>query len=319
MHVEVDDSLPHQSERLSRAPALLLPRTSLATILPLLLSFTLGFAVVLVVGVNAHKFQLARKFSVLLPAAEDPFPNAIPVMQPGVVLHVSHDDSLNPERERDWVYLSWIKLKKSISPDERVVVSAKYDPSTKLRVGYSLVLRGGVDGVRPVVYWQGETGVGKWYTFAPMQLQSREWYLLAISFRRGTLGMHLTSASSPKSLTPLGGYEVGEEVLPVNSTELIAGSFANGKFRGRLGPIGIVTGGDISKDLPSFLKSIAKKPTELPEAPEGSNLVLWTDGKEDFGVNKLSVSVTLPGGKEFSRGEREERRVGANPSHEKRS
>lgn len=307
MLAEVSNHPPSASSPASRSFLQILLRQPFKTVFPLVVSFVAAFVVVVMVGVSAHKLQLASKFSGFIPTADDPLPNAVPVMQPGVVIHVPHHDALNPSIGRDWVYLSWIKLKKVIAPDERVVLSAKYDPSSKLRTGYSLVLRGGVDGVRPIVYWQGEAGSGRWFTFAPMQLQSREWYLLAISFRKGTLGMHVSSAASPKGVLPLGGYEVGEDVLPVNNTELILGSFANGKFRGRLGPVGLITGNDVSKELPTFLKSVAKAPGAVPVAPEGAELVLWTDGKEDFGPHRLPVSITYPGGKEPPREGKDDR------------
>jgi hypothetical protein len=93
----------------------------------------------------------------------------------------------------------------------------------------------------------------------------------------------------------------------LNSTELILGSFANGKFRGRLGPVGVITGNDVSKALPTFLKSVAKAPGSIPVAPEGAELVLWTDGKEDFGPHRLPVFITNPGGKDPSKEAKDDR------------
>ena len=269
----------------------------LKALLPLVISFILSFALVLLAGLSAHKFQLGARFSRILPSPADPIPDSISVLQPGVVVHVPHVDSMNPEVGEDWLLLNWIKLKKGILPDERVVLSAKYDPSSRIRPGYSVALRGGIDGVRPVVYWQNEEGDGRWFTFAPVQLLSREWYLLALSFRKGTLGMHVASASNPKSVSPLGGYDVGATVLPKNSSELIVGSFANGRFRGKLGPFGIVKGEELSKVLPELLKQAARKPGSMPTPPEKGSVVFWTDGSKDFGPAGLGVSTVFPGGR----------------------
>lgn len=263
-------------------------------LVPLFISFFISFLVVIVGGLSAHKFQLGVRFSKILPASIDPIPNAIPVNQSGVVVHVPHTEAINPDAKEDWVLLNWLKLKKGILPDERVVLSAKYDPASKIRPGFSVALRGGIDGVRPMVYWQNEGGDGRWFTFAPIQLQSREWYLLGVSFRRGTLGMHVVSAASPKSILPLGGYDVGEEMLPINSSELIVGSFANGRFRGKLGPFGIVKGERLTKVLPEMLKQAARNPGSLPDPQENGRIVFWTDGSKDFGPSHVEVRTVSP-------------------------
>jgi hypothetical protein len=263
-------------------------------ILVLLLSFSFSFLLVLVAGLSAHKFQLGIRFSKILPASIDPIPDAISVNQSGVVVHVPHFDALNPDSTEDWLMLNWIKLKKGIVPDERVVLSAKYDPSSKVRPGFSLALRGGIDGIRPMVYWQNEAGDGRWFTFAPFQLQSKEWYLLGLSFRRGTLGMHAVSATSPKSVLPLGGYDVGEGVLPLNSSELIVGSFANGRFRGKLGPFGVIKGKKLGKILPDMLKQAARAPGTIPDPQENGQVILWTDGSKDYGLSHVEVRTVSP-------------------------
>jgi hypothetical protein len=263
-------------------------------LLVLLLSFSLSFLVVIVAGLSAHKFQLGVRFSKILPASVDPIPDAITVNQSGVVVHVPHVDAINPDANVDWLLLNWIKLKKGILPDERVVLSAKYDPSSKVRPGFSVALRGGIDGVRPMVYWQNEEGDGRWFTFSPIQLQSREWYLLGVSFRRGTLGMHVVSSASPKSILPLGGYDVGEGVLPINSSELIVGSFANGRFRGKLGPFGIVKGEKLTKILPELLKQAARNPGTIPDPQENGQVVFWTDGTKDYGPSHVEVRTVSP-------------------------
>jgi hypothetical protein len=266
----------------------------------LVASFVASFAAVLFSGLAAHKFQLGARFAKILPSSADAIPDAVSVLQSGVVIRVPHIDEMTPVQGEDWLFLSWIKLKKTVTPDERIVLSAKYDPASKVRPGFSVALRGGIDGTRPVVYWQNEEGDGKWFTFAPIQFQSKEWYLLALSFRSGTLGMHIGSANSPKSVLSLGGYDVGEEVLPKTSSELIVGSFANGRFRGKIGPFGVVKGRQLSKVLSNIIKGTALKPGAMPESPEGGRVIFWTDGTKDFGPNNLQVSTVYPGGREPS-------------------
>jgi hypothetical protein len=132
--------------------------------------------------------------------SDEPFPNSVPVVTGGIAQHVSDAVDLNPEKGSDFLFFTWVKLKRGIAPDERVVFVGKYDPASKVRPGYSFGLKGGVDGVRPVVYWQSDSAAGGWFTFSSTQLKPKEWYLFAISFRKGRfLGVHVVPKSSPRS------------------------------------------------------------------------------------------------------------------------
>jgi hypothetical protein len=169
---------------------------------------------------------------------------------------------------------------------------AKYDPTSKVRPGYSIGLKGSSDGARPIVYWQNEREEGKWLTFTDTQLRAREWYLMVVSFRKGHfLGVHLVPHSSPKSVQVLGGYDVGENVLPANGADLVVGSFNDGAFRGRLGPFGVIERENLSDDLSRLIKEMAKAPLVVPSLLAPENVVLWSYDRKDTSVHKLSVAV----------------------------
>jgi hypothetical protein len=205
-------------------------------------------------------------------------------------LRVQHQATLNPGDAGDFLFYIWFKLRKPLIDGERAVFVAKYDPSSKTRPGYSLALVGEPDGVRPHVYWQNEQQQGRWYPFASTQIHAREWYILALSFRDVRyLGVHLMSHQGGKKPELLGGYDIEPSVVPNNQADLLVGGFGASKFRGRIGPFGIIRREDMTEDLAAFVVQMAKAPGELPTQVEASEIVLRATPKEDKGPSKISI------------------------------
>jgi hypothetical protein len=223
--------------------------------------------------------------------------DALVVANGGTALRVAHNPALNPGGAGDFLFYIWFKLRKPPAQGERVVFVAKYDPESKARPGYSIALVGGPDGVRPNVYWQNEQEQGRWYPFASTQLSAKEWYLLAVSFRDARyLGVHLIPHKGGKKPEVLGGYDLESQAIPDTNADLVVGAFGVSKFRGRIGPFGIIRREAMTKDVAAFVAEMSNVPGSLPYAVSSSEAVLAASPQEDRGALKLSIRPSGTGG-----------------------
>lgn len=241
-------------------------------------------------------------------ARDSVVPEALVVSHGGTALRVSHHSALNPTGDGDFLFYVWFKLRKPLVDGDRAVFVAKYDPESKVRPGYSVALVGGPDGVRPTVYWQNQEGHGRWYPFASTQLRAKEWYLLGVSFRdKRFLGVHLMAHDGGKKAEVLGGYDLEPQVIPDTQADLVVGAFGASKFRGRVGPFGIIRREGMTKDVATFIVQMSKAAGSLPSSVSTSEAVLVASPKEDSGAFKLSIQPSSPGGAAQARGRDAER------------
>lgn len=259
-------------------------------------AFAISYGLVLACGALLVGKQSTVAFDSEDGARDSVVPDALVVSHGGTALRVSHHPALNPTGDGDFLLYVWFKLRKPLVDGDRAVFIAKYDPESKIRPGYSVALVGGPDGVRPNVYWQNEEGHGRWYPFASAQLRAKEWYLLGVSFReKRFLGVHLMPHDGGKKAEVLGGYDLEPQVIPDTQADLVVGAFGASKFRGRIGPFGIIRREGMTKDVASFVVQMSKVAGSLPAAVSRSEAVLVASPKEDNGAFKLSIQTSSPG------------------------
>lgn len=224
-------------------------------------------------------------------ASKDLFPQAIAIQHQGTFLKVSHSSHLNPTQGEDFLLSAWFKLSRPLQDGERMVLVSKYDMETPTRAGYSLGLSRIGEDIRPIVYWRDAEGRGGWYTFAEMKLTQRNWFMLALSFRKNSLlGVHGAPAGEPLQL--LGGYDMGEPTVPDSNSDLVLGAMNYSKFKGQLGPISIVSRANLSKGLEESLQSLLDSPQAIPEQLRPDGLKFWSlDGRNDAGPYSHTIEL----------------------------
>lgn len=225
---------------------------------------------------------------------EDLFPYSFVVNSAGTTYRVRNAPGLEPVAGKDFLMISWIKLRKPLEVGDRAIFVGKYDPKTKTRPGYSIGLTRDADGTRPIVYWQDESGIGRWYTFSSVDITPRSWMMLALSFRKGRyLGVHAAENGTLQKVQLLGGYELDGELNPTNDADLIIGSFGDSKFRGRIGPVGTVILKSLPSDLAGFVGELAKRPREIPSSVSLDDIGLWTNGSADLSKNQHTIITKI--------------------------
>jgi hypothetical protein len=127
-------------------------------------------------------------------------------------------------------------------------------------------------------------------------LRAKEWYLLGISFReKRYLGVHLMPHNGGKKAEVLGGYDLEPQVIPDTPADLVVGAFGASKFRGRIGPFGVIRREGMTKDVANFIVQMSKNAGSLPSAVSRSEAVLVASPKEDSGAFKLSIQQSSAG------------------------
>lgn len=226
---------------------------------------------------------------------ETVFPTSFRVARPGDAFKIAHSPTLVPREGEDYLFSLWFKLSKPLELGQRVVLLGKYDPKSKTRPGMSLALQRDLDGTRPVLYWGGEKTPGKWHTFAPIESSGRNWMLLSISFRKGyLLGMHAGDLNPAVPIQLLGGYELEPDARGANEADFVIGSFGDSEFRGRVGPVSVVTSSNLSESLMETI-SVLRTARDVPPANlSNSEIQLWVIGKQDASGKQNRISGVRP-------------------------
>jgi hypothetical protein len=223
------------------------------------------------------------------------FRDAVSVSSVGAGVRVAHDEGLNPSVQDDQLFFVWFKLRKAVADGERVSLLGKFDVNAKVRPGYALALVGGPDGVHPEVYWQDEAGGGRWYPFTTAPIRAKEWFLLALSFRKGRyLGMHLMPYErvrrGAKRAQLLGGYDLQPPVVAQSGVDLVVGAYGVSRFRGRIGPFGVLRSPSLSDDVEGLITRVARSPGRIPDdLGELIEVALWATPTSDSGPRRLRV------------------------------
>ncbi len=224
------------------------------------------------------------------PEGDDVFTDALIVKGPSNAVRVSDAPGLTPSGADDFIFFVWFKLRDPLEKEERVYLMGKYAPDSRERLGYGLALVGGIDGVRPQVYWQGDAGPGNWHTFAAAKLKPQQWYLLAISFReKRFLGVHLATLGNESAPAVLGGFSVEGTGVPKTDADLVVGTFGSNYFQGRIGPFGIIQSKHFSDDVSGFVRAMADDPTSLPSTARAEDVALWASPRKDRGPNAFPI------------------------------
>ena len=225
------------------------------------------------------------------------FADAVAITRSGAALSVEHHAMLNPT-DSDFMLFVWFKLKAGIDPEERAAFLGKYDSRIGNPEGYALALVGGADGVRPNVYWQNSSGRGRWFAFASTHITPGQWYVMGVTFRaQRYLGVHIAPSGAESNPEVLGGYDLDGAIIPASQAKLSVGAFKQSKFRGHIGPLGVLRDIDISKDASRIMKRLARNPSFSSGLVDDGQIALWATPVEDLGPLHLPISEESTGGR----------------------
>lgn len=219
-----------------------------------------------------------------------------PVAEPFVISSVGiykkalGGEKLNPVPGRDYTVFAWFKLRRLPADGESYGLIGKFDAQVPHRPGYAVSLEGAPDGVRPRVYTSAATGGGRWYSFSVYPISRRYWYLLSVSVTEDSfLSAHIIQAGSNEEPTLLGGHRLGLPSLPFSASDMVVGAFGASRFRGQIGPFGILSHKKLRQDLPSYLKAISVEPNRIPRVVQSDSIELWASPAVDLGPKKYEV------------------------------
>ncbi len=224
------------------------------------------------------------------------FPNSVSINNSNSLISIKSNSSLEASDGKDFIFSFWVKFKKLPSQDENMIIISKYDDKSASRKGYSFALAREQENVRPSVYWRDENNNGTWFAFSEIYVEPKLWNLFVISFRDNKyLGLH-TAALLEKDQTLstqiklLGGYELSTTIIPQNKSNLEIGAISAGKFRGKIGPVGIFNRKKITENLDSILKNLIAAPLSVPAFFEQEDVGLWmVNGQTDTGPKQNKI------------------------------
>jgi hypothetical protein len=207
-----------------------------------------------------------------------------------VYLKAAAGEAGNPSKGEDYGFFVWFKLRKLPAVGEALGLVGKFDAQLPGKPGYAVSLEGAPDGVRPRVYISAGDIPGRWYSFSSHPMNRRDWYLLAVkviddAFIVTTLGR----AFSKESPILLGGHRLSGGELPASKADLIVGAFGASRFRGQVGPFGILTGPESQEKLSSYLKAMQVQPRGIPSGIPSDAIRLWASPLEDQGPRKTVI------------------------------
>lgn len=235
-------------------------------------------------------------------ASQELFSQPLVVAAPGIYQRAVARDELNPALGSDFLLFVWFRLRKVPVAGESMSLLGKFDATIPNKPGYAISLEGAPDGVRPRVYWNNEQGQGRWYSFTSRPIKRKEWYLLGISYSRDTfLAAHLFQAGVEPTFTLLGGHRVEPSFAASSAADILLGAYGSSRFRGQLGPFGILKGASFERDIPEYLAAMQESPNEIPSAIPSELIQLWATPMVDRGPKAVALqTVTSPPAKKQS-------------------
>jgi hypothetical protein len=209
----------------------------------------------------------------------------------GVYLKAAGGDRLNPIAGRDYTMFIWFKLRKIPLPGESLALLGKFDHAERNRPGYAVSLEGAPDGVRPRVYLSGGAQSGTWYSFSSSVINRKDWYVLLVSFSQNTfVSSYLGRAGSSDEPHFLGGHRINVSSLPAAKADLVVGAYGSSRFRGQIGPFGIISEEEMGKHLKGYLSEMQRSPSVVPTAISSRSIQLWGSPRQDLSVNVIPIS-----------------------------
>jgi hypothetical protein len=271
------------------------PRVALLVI-SFIASFTLACSVLLVVGhygLNAPRSLWpfgSSGVTKILPDDVAPF-DSVQISRGGVYLKAAAGEAGNPSKGEDYGFFVWFKLRKLPAIGESLGLVGKFDSQLPGKPGYAVSLEGAPDGVRPRVYISAGAVPGRWYSFSSHPMNRRDWYLLTVTVVDDAfIATSLGRAFSEEPLILLGGHRLTGGDLPASKAEVLVGAFGASRFRGQVGPFGILSGPDSKEQLSSYFKAIQAQPKAIPEGIPVRAIRLWAAPLEDYGPLKVSIT-----------------------------
>lgn len=260
------------------------------------LSFLFACSLLLVIGhygLNAPRslwpFGSNSVTAVNRPAGEPPF-TPFTVSHNGAYIKATVADSANPTGGEDFAFLIWFKLRKAPATGEALGVVGKFDSEVHGRPGYAISLEGAPDGIRPRVYLSSGDTPGRWYSFSSYPMNRRDWYLLAVSLVDDTfVTASLGRAFAKEGPVLLGGHRISGANLPHSKADVVVGAYGASRFRGQIGPFGVLSGRDLAESLPKTLALLQVDPGSLPDVQATEMVRLWGSPLEDRGPRRANL------------------------------
>ncbi len=201
-------------------------------------------------------------------------------------LTVPSSDHRNPTPSEDFLFFVWVKLSRMPADSVRAIAAMKFDEASPDRQGFAIALSQSGGGVRPEVYWKDALPRGGWYPFPELVVSPHRWTLLALSYRSAKfLGLHslVRNVGGGRKVSELGGHLVSG--LPPQSTKpIILGSVTStSSFRGKVGPMGIISGSGLAENISDILAAIDQNPGLAPSIPDGLRLDMFISGNQHEG------------------------------------
>jgi len=263
-----------------------------------LLSFACACSLLLIIGhfaVRAPRTLWPFSLGVVQPLTGPGSPGFEPfvVSRAGAYVKAAVGDSVNPQAGEDYTLFVWFKLRKIPAVGEALALVGKFDSQIGTRPGYAVSLEGAPDGIRPRVYISAGNVPGRWYSFSSYAINRKDWYLLAVSFAQDTfVSVSLGRAFSPDAPVLLGGHRISGGALPQSKSDLVIGAFGASRFRGQVGPFGILEARGLSKHLSSYLEAMQAEPGSMPLVISHDAIKLWGTPNEDRSSRGAAIVVS---------------------------
>jgi len=204
---------------------------------------------------------------------------------------------LHPQPGEDFLVWGWFRMLRLPPVGEKTLLLQRYDGlGVGPHPGYALALAREVDGIRPMVYWHGdEDDQGRWFSFAQVPLDAKEWFLISFTFHDPERVLELTISTSD-GLRRAGAYDLEGQWLPVSEAPLVVGAVGDRDFRGKVGPFGVLSGSISPKQVRRIHLELSRDAESVPGFLEKEDIspFLWV-GSEGLDRSQFQRKVVFSG------------------------
>ncbi len=220
----------------------------------------------------------------------NPVTDTFVVSSAGLYRKAVGGERLNPVPGQDYVLFVWVKLRRIPAHGEIYSVVGKFDAQVPNKPGFALSLEGAPDGVRPRVYLSAGSGGGHWYSFAAHPMTRKNWYLFSMALSDDTyVSTYVAQHGSEQGPAFLGGYKMRLPSLPFSASDISVGALGTSRFRGHIGPFGVLSAKDLQQDLLQHLAEMQADPNLPPRRLPQAAVRLWATPSKDQGPAQYSI------------------------------
>jgi hypothetical protein len=118
----------------------------------------------------------------------------------------------------------------------------------------------------------------------------KNWYLFTVALSEETyVSTYVAQQGSDQGPVFLGGYKMRLPSLPLSAADISVGALGTSRFRGHIGPFGVLSAAGLQRNLAGYLAAMQRDPMTPPKGLSKNEIRLWATPAIDQGPAEYQI------------------------------